>query len=642
MEPDFSKAPPPGPESYFNPAAGFFNEAFARAAAGDHGGAVAAYARCLALDSGNAAAHNNIALSLRALGQHAAALTANDNAVRLDPGNADFHNNRAATLLDLGRAAEGLAAAERAAVLQPGFAEAHVNRGALLEKLDRPQDALAAYDQAVALNPNIAEVHRARGVLLGRFNQPAAAVAAFDRALALRPDLAQVHGTRLHYRMQTCDWAGIEADIADLVRRVHNGERVTAAFPLMAAVDDPEIHRAAAAIWAARWPADPALGPLPPRGPGAKIRLGYFSPDLRDHPVATLTARLFETHDRSRFEIFAFSYGVDTGDPVRKRLEKAFDHFHDVRTKSDLEIAALARDLQIDIAVDLAGHTGAARSGIFAFRAAPLQINWLGYPGTMAAGYMDYIVADPVIIRPNEERYYAESPLLLPCFQPTDPGRAVPAAPPRSALGLPDRGFVYCCFNAAYKITPQVFACWMRILARVDGSVLWLRGNNDAMQANLVREAARHGIDPARLVFAPHVSAADHLARCRAADLFLDTTPYNAHTTASDVLWAGLPVLTTLGRSYPARVTASLLSAVGLPLVAETLEEYETTAIALAREPARLAEARRTLEADRASLPLFDMQMFVRRLESALMGIYANRHAGRAPRKIDVTGALYS
>ena len=617
MEPDFSKAPPPRPESYFNASPAIFNEAHALAAAGDHAGAVVAYARCLTLYPGNAAALNNSAASLRILKELPAALAAGDAAAVLAPENPDFHSTRAAILMDLGRLTEGLAAAERALALMPDFVEAHLNRAVLLERLERPLEAFAAYDRIIVLNPAFAEAHRARGVLLGRLNRPAAAIAAFDRALALQPTLPQVHGTRLHYKMQTCDWSTFDDDVADLCRRVRRGEPATPAFPLLAATDDPEIHGAAAALWAARVPADRPLGPLPVRALREKIRVGYFSPDFRDHPVATLTARLFEVHDRARFEIIGFSTGIDTGDPMRKRLEKAFDRFIDVRTKSDREIAALARELETDIAVDLAGHTGTGRSGIFALRAAPVQINWLGYPGTMAADYMDYIIADQVIIGEADLAYYAEKPLQLPCFQPTDPTRPLPPPrPPRASLGLPEDGFVYCCFNGAYKITPEVFAIWVRILVRVPKSVLWLRGNNADMQANVRRLASALGVDPARIIFAPQVSAADHMARTGAADLFLDTTPYNAHTTASDALWAGLPVLTTYGKSYAARVTASLLKAVGLPLVADSLEQYEEMAVSLARDPTRMAGFKKQL-ADPARLPLFDIAAFTLALEEA-------------------------
>ncbi len=617
MEPDFSKAPPPRPESYFNAVPALFNAALALAEAGDHAGAIAGYRRCLALEPANAAAQNNLAVSLRAVRDFAGALTASEAAVALAPDNPDFHNTRAAILMDLGHLTEGLVAAERAVALRPDLIDAHLSRGALLERLDRLPEALAAYERATAISPAFAEGHRARGVLLGRLNQFPAAVAAFDRALKLQPGLPQVHGTRLHYKMQTCDWNGIDADIGDLCRRVRQGEPATAAFPLLATVDDPEIHRAAAALWAARRPVD-TLGEYPPaRRPRANIRIGYFSSDFRDHPVATLTARLFEIHDRARFEIIGFSTGPDTGDPMRKRLEKAFDRFVDVRTKTDREIAVLARELGIDIAVDLAGHTGAGRTGIFALRAAPVQINWLGYPGTMAADYMDYIIADPVIIGEADLRYYAEKPILLPCFQPTDPTRPLPGPPPpRASLGLPAEGFVFCCLNGAYKITAEVFAVWMRILGRVPKSVLWLRGNNADMQANLRRMAGALGVDPARLIFAGQVSAADHMARTGAADLFLDTTPYNAHTTASDALWSGLPILTTSGKSYAARVTASLLKAVGLPLVADSLEQYEEMAVALAADPARIAAFKKQLK-DPARLPLFDIAAFARGLEEA-------------------------
>jgi predicted O-linked N-acetylglucosamine transferase (SPINDLY family) len=364
--------------------------------------------------------------------------------------------------------------------------------------------------------------------------------------------------------------------------------------------------------------------PQPPLWKGERyahdrIRVAYLSADFHQHVTAALTAEMFERHDRSRFEITAVSFGPDDGSATRARLTKAFDRFHDARTQNDREVATLLRQWEIDVAVDLGGHTSGARPWVLAHRPCPVQAKYMGYPGTSGSDFIDYIVADRIVVPPDQDAFFSEKIAALPdTLWVTDTTVTVPPRPTRQAAGLPEQGFVFCCFNHNWKITAPLFDIWMRLLGQVEGSVLWLLQGNAAIPDNLRREAAARGIDPARLVFAPRTTMEQHLARQQLADLFLDTLPYNAHTTASDALWAGLPLVTLPGRSFPARVAASILTAAGLPeLIAADASAYEATALALATDAARLAAMRSKLAATRTTVPLFDTGRFTRNLESA-------------------------
>jgi predicted O-linked N-acetylglucosamine transferase (SPINDLY family) len=405
-------------------------------------------------------------------------------------------------------------------------------------------------------------------------------------------------------------------------------------------LDSPALHRLAAQVWVREeCPPNETLGAIPYRLRSGKVRIGYFSADFRIHPVSMLIAELFEMHDRSRFEITAFAFGPEANDAMRTRLEKAFDSFIDVRAQSDAEVALLARKLGIDIAVDLGGFTEHSRPKIFARRAAPIQINFLGYPGTTGAAYMDYIVGDRIVIPAGSRDHYSEKVVYLPnSYQVNDSTRQIADQIfTRTELQLPESGFVFCCFNNNFKIRADTFDSWMRILGQVEKCVLWLLEDNPVSPANLRKEAATRGIDPNRLVFAKRVPPPQHLARQRAADLFLDTTPYNAHTTASDALWAGLPVVTLIGESFAGRVASSLLSALNLSeLITSTREEYEALAVRLATNPGMLRKIRKKLEGNRLSAPLFDTPLFAKHLEKAYMNIFKRYQSNLPPDHIFV------
>ncbi len=568
--------------------------------------------------------------------QYEAALADYDRAIALGTPLADVYNNRGVVLGDLKRYEAALESYAAAIARRPDYAEAYNNRAIALKELGRTDAALESYAKAIALKPGVAEPYFNRAILLNDAQRHTEAIESYAQALALKPDYPFLRGALLHTRMHVCQWDDFNTELAALLPKVAAGEKVTGPFQLLSLVDSPALHHAAAATWT-KFECAPntALGPVPRQPRSGKIRIGYFSMDFRNHPVSMLAAGMIEAHDRGRFETFAFSYGADTGDHLRKRMEAAFDTFYDVRAASNEDVARQARDLGIDIAIDLAGYTNDSRTAqIFSLGAAPVQVNYLGYPGTMGADFYDYIIVDPVIAPREHQAHFSEKLVHMPlCYQANDRLRPVSDRVfNRAQLGLPERGFVFCSFNNTFKITPAIFDAWMRILSAVPGSVLWLLEDNATAGANLRREAARRGVDPGRLIFAARAPQGDHLARQRAADLFLDTLPYNAHTTASDALWVGLPLLTCRGESFPARVAASILSALGLPeLITDSLAAYEAKAIALARDPAALGALRQKLTQNRDTSPLFIAQAFARAIDGFYLLMHERSQAGLPP-----------
>ena len=603
--------------------------------------ALASYDQAVALDPGFVEAWNNRGTVLRDLKRPDDALASYDRALALKPDFAAVWSNRGAVLQDLRRADEALASYEKALALEPNYPDAWNNRGVLLRDLQRPEDALVCFDRTIAVQPDYVEAYVNRAPALRDLKRLHEAADSYAKALALKPDYEFLCGYWLETKMMACDWAGLDKGIADCAAGIRQGRKMTTPFPLLAMVDDPALHHMAARIYTgAKCPGHAALGPLPQRPPGAKIRIGYYSADFHNHATTQLIAEALESHDHSRFELHGFSFGPDDNDVMRRRIAAAFAGFTDVRALSDSEIAQRSREIGIDIAVDLKGHTQHSRPGIFAGRAAPLQAQWIGYPGTMGADYMDYVIADGTVIPPGSEADYGEKILRLPhSYQANDSTRRISGESiTRAQAGLPPSGFVFCSFNNNYKILPQSFASWMRILAAVDGSLLWLLQDNETAALNLRKAAASRGVDPTRLIFAGRVPLEDHLARHRLADLFLDTWPYNAHTTASDALWAGLPLLTYAGNAFAGRVAASLLNALALPeLITSTIQDYETLAVELAQNPDKLAAIRAKLKDNRATMPLFDGKLFARHLEAGYQAIFARHQSGLPPDHIQVS-----
>jgi predicted O-linked N-acetylglucosamine transferase (SPINDLY family) len=581
--------------------------------------------RVLAMNPEYAEAWSNKGITLNDLKRHDEAIAHYDKALSLKPDYAVAWSNKGVTLNDLKRHDEAIAHFDKALSLKLDYAVAWSNKGVTLNDLKRYDEAIAHYDKALSLKPDYAEAWSNKGVTLNDLKRYDEAIAHFDKALSLKPDIDWVSGDLLHIKMKICSWSGLAEALEDISKKVVANERVTYPFPLLALNDDALLHKKSSEIYIqSKYPLNPILGPIPKRPNSHKIRVGYFSADFRQHAVSILAAELFELHDKTRFETIAFSFGVDDKSPMRFRLNKAFSQFIDVSDMSDLEIAKLARELQIDIAIDLGGFTSDGRTGLFAYRAAPVQVSYLGYLGTMGAEYIDYIHADKTTIPDGSEYFYTEKIAYLPSYRVNDRKRIISDKVfTKQELGLPEKGFVFCCFNSNYKILPSTFDSWMRILHAVEGSVLFLFADNKWAEENLKKEAGARGINIARLVFGKSLPADEYLARYRACDLFLDTAPYNAGTTASDALWTGLPVLTRMGQSFASRVAASLLNAIGLPeLITSTQEEYELLAIELAKNSKKLANLKLQLSNNRLSAPLFNAPLFAKNLEE----IYIKMH----------------
>jgi predicted O-linked N-acetylglucosamine transferase (SPINDLY family) len=602
--------------------------------------ALASYDRALAIQPAHARALYNRGIVLRELRRPAEALASFDQALAVEPDHVEALNNRGVVLRDLKRPAEALASYERALAIRPNYVEALNNRGSALRDLKRLTEALASHDEALALDPGNADSLCNRGVVLRDLKRFAEALASFERALAIKPDHRYAYAGMAYAALAICDWARTAIIAGEFQNRIMQRSSVIPPFTLLSYGSDPSLQlECAKNSIESEMPADvPPLWKEAARRDG-RLRLAYLSADFRQHPVASLIAELIELHDRARFEMVGISFGPDDQSDMRARLARAFDQFHDVRSQSDRDVAELLSRMHVDIAVDLTGHTQDGRLGILAHRPAPVQVAYLGYPGTTGAGFIDYVIADNTVLPFDQQPFYTERIVHLPdCYQVNDSKRKIAAGTPtRGEAGLPDEGFVFCCFNNNYKITPLIFDIWMRLLSTVAGSVLWLLQDSGDAQENLRKQAAARGIDPSRLVFAPRLEPEDHLARHRLANLFLDTLPYNAHTTASDALWMGLPLVTCRGDSFAGRVATSLLGAAGLPeLVTSDLRQYEGLALRLATDPSFLRTLGRRLEQNRATCPLFDTDRFRRHIESAYATMWELRRGGESPRSFSV------
>ena len=555
-------------------------------------------------------------------------------AIKINPSSAYAYSNLGTALQELKRLDDALASYNKAIALKPDYAEAFNNRGNALLELKRLDVALASYDKAIALKPDYAEAFYNRGTALQEFNRLDEALASYNKAIALKPDYEFLAGKRLHLRMKLCQWTDFPEEIEALVKGLQEGKSVTQPYELSGLLDSPELLLKASQLYAdVKFKKQEALGPILKRAPDGKIRIGYYSADFRNHAVSYLMAELFELHDKSRFEILGFSFGSNANDEMRQRVSKTFDRFIDVRKMSDKEVSKLSRELGVDVAVDLVGYTKDSRTSIFAERAAPVQVSYLGYIGSMGVDYIDYIIADKIVVPIEQQLNYSEKIAYLPnSYQVNDSKRKISDRQyTKKEFGLPEEGFIFCSFNNNFKILPAIFDGWMRILKAVDSSVLWLFVDNHTAAVNLRLEAENRGVDSNRLVFATNMPLEDHLARYRLADLMLDTLPYNAGTTASHALWAGLPVLTCMGKLFVGRMAASLLGAIDLPeLITTSLEEYEAKAIELASNPDKLREIKDKIGRNRQTTPLFDTKLFTRHIEAAYVAMY-DRYQGELP-----------
>jgi protein O-GlcNAc transferase len=637
--------------------------------------AEAAYRRVASLNPAIAVVHNNLGTVLKDQGRLDNALAAFETAIRLKPDYAEAFYNRATVLQQQARLEDALAAYGHAIALRSDYTDAINNAGIVLQELgrageaidlyrqllqwmpahadacnnkgtallaaERPDEARAAFEQALTHKAAFPEAFYNLGNARRELGDLAGAIAAYRNALQLRPDYADAFSQLMYHRAQACDWDGYEADQAKLVDMVRRGVRVPPFYLLSAPASASD-----QLICAQQW-----IGPIRPpseaifdhkvSAESGRIRLGYLSADFHQHATAQLMAELFERHDRDRFEVFAYSYGPDDNSPMRARLAGAFDRFVDIRALSHHEAARSIRADKVDILIDLKGYTHHARPAISAYRPAPVQVSYLGFPATMGADFIDYLIVDPFVVPGSQQPFFSERLVHLPgCYQVNDRKREVASArTSRQHCGLPSEGLVLCSFNNSYKISPAIFDIWMGLLRSVPGSVLWLLEANDLVKRNLRSEAEKRGVDPGRLIFAPVVASGEHLERHRHADLFLDTLPCNAHTTASDALWAGLPVLTCCGDTFAGRVAGSLLTAIGIPeLVTASLEQYEQTALALARDPQRRSALRQRLEKNRNTSALFDLPKLTENIEAAYTRMWQTWLSGQPPAAFSIEG----
>jgi predicted O-linked N-acetylglucosamine transferase (SPINDLY family) len=631
--------------------------------------AVASYRRAVELKPDFVEAHYKLGKALRARHQLVEAIASLRRVVELKPDFVAAHNNLGALFAQLNRLDEAIESYRRAITLRPDLAITHSNLGRLLIILGRMEEAVPSLRRAIALRPADSIIHKNLAAALGAQSRFHEAAASFRRALALDPDdieallglgdLLVIQGKRseaviyfgraaslqpegtgalaawFYSKQCLCDWSNYREDEARAGNAFGSQPGFVDAFTLLARSSTPEEQRECARRISARIAVpDSAILRRPRPRPGERIRLGYLSADFRIHPVAFLIAGLIERHDRKNFEIIGYSYSRDDRSAMRTRLINAFDCFVDIEKTPHRQAAELIHRDGVDIVIDLTGYTAFCRPAILAHRPAPIQVNYLGYPGTMGSDFIDYIIVDPFVVPPDQQPFFRERLVYLPdCYQCNDDKREIAElTPSRAKCGLPDEGLVFCCFNNSYKITPAVFDIWMRLLSATPQSVLWLLEADLCTNANLRRETAARGIASDRLVFAPRVPGSEHLARHRLADLFLDTLPYNAHTTASDALWAGLPLLTCVGNTFPGRVAGSLLRAIGLSeLITSSLEEYEALALRLAREPEMLARLRARLEKNRRTCPLFDTARFAGNIEAAYRRMWENWKTGKPP-----------
>jgi protein O-GlcNAc transferase len=631
--------------------------------------AEAAYRRVISLNPKIAAVHNNLGTVLKDQGLLDQALAVFETAIKLEPDYAEAFYNRATVLQQQARLEHALAAYGRAIELRQDYAAAINNAGIVLVELGRANDAIELYRRHLERMPAHADACNNMGTALLAEARPgealahksdfpeafynlgnarrelgdlAGAIAAYRNALRLKPDYAEAFSQLVYHRAQACEWNDFGADREELVGMVRRGVRVPPfyLFSTPASASD-QLLCARQWIGPIRPPPEAVFGHRP-LAENRRIRLGYLSGDFHQHATAQLMAELFERHDRDRFEVLAYSYGPDDNSPMRARLGSAFDRLTDIQALSHRDAARRIHADQVDILIDLKGYTHHARPAISACRPAPVQVSYLGYPATMGADFIDYILVDRFVVPKSQQPLFSERLVHLPgSYQVNDRKREVAGVrTSRQDHGLPAEGLVFCSFNNSYKISPPYFDIWMRLLASVPGSVLWLLETNVLVKGNLGSEAGKRGVDHARLVFAPVVPSAEHLERHRHADLFLDTLPCNAHTTASDALWTGLPVLTCSGDTFAGRVAGSLLTAVGMPeLVTGSLEEYEQTALALARAPQRLAALRQKLAKDRNTSALFDLPKLTRNIEAAYARMWQTWLSGQQPAAFSIENA---
>ena len=601
--------------------------------------AIEAYNKALSLEPYYADAYNNIGVIYQDQGKLDDAIEAYNKSITLKPDYAEAYNNLGSALKDQNKIQEAIEAYNKSISLKPDYPEAYYNMGVTFQHQIALNQAIEAYKKALSLKPDYAEAYNNMGNALKDQGKLDEAILAYKKTISLKPDYDSTRAQKLYLQAHICDWNAVEKD-RKLIPELGTSQNITAPFLMFSFEDTPERHLLRSKVFAKnKHPLQPIAFQAKPINKPERIRIGYFSADFKEHPVAYLIAKVIEQHDRDKFEIFGYSLKANKEDVLGKRLKESFDFFNDVSEMSDKDVALLSRQDNIDIAIDLNGYTQNNRTGIFAYRAAPIQINYLGFPGTMGTEFMDYIIADQHLIPSTSKKYFTEKPIYLPnSYMPTDNNREFSDHPiSRSDVGLPEKAFVFCCFNNNYKITHLEFDVWMRLLGKVSGSVLWLRRSNHLSDKNMIKEAQKRNIDASRLVFADRVPIKEHLTRHKLADLFIDTFAFNAHTTTTEALWAGVPVVTKQGQGFAARVAGSLLNAIGLPeLVTENEHDYEELILDLANNPNKLKKIKDKIAINRLSKPLFNTELYVKHLEIGYQKAYQNYFDNKNPKTIIV------
>ena len=600
--------------------------------------AAASFKRTLQIKPDYAEAYNNLGNILKGQGKLDEALESYKRALEIKPNYPVAYNNLGNALKDQGKLDEAVASCKRALEIKPDFAEAYINLGNALKEQGKLDEAVASYKQALEIKPDYPVAYNNLGTVLTKQGKLDEAVASYKRALEIKPDYAVAEAQMRHQQQHMCDFT-LYTGLKEVAQRLDTSDEAIPPFIQLSWQDNAaaQLHRSQRFAKTNYPTASPAPIAKPPTVRPERLRVGYFSADFHNFPGMYLMARMLEIHNRNAFEIFAYSYGPQKNDEMRRRIRDGVDHFVDIAGQTDQSIQSQAKSDKIDIAIHRNGYTTSSRTEIFVNRLAPIQISYLGYPGSLGAEFIDYIVADPIVVPAEQRQFYSERIIYLPdTYQPTDNTRQIASInTKRAEFGLPEKGVVFCCFNNSFKISPHEFDIWMRLLSKVGGSVLWLLEGNEWAAKNLRLEAENRGINPDRLVFAKRLPQVEHLARHKHIDLFLDTFNYNAHTTASDALWAGLPVVTKAGEQFSARVAASVLDAVGLPeLITASEDEYEQLAFELATKPRKLKTLKRKLAKNIASQPLFDTERYTRNFEAGLQKAYNLYFEGKRPEDI--------
>ena len=561
-------------------------------------------------------------------------------AIKINPNFAETYNVQGNTLNELKQLNQAIISYDKAIKINPNFSNAYYNKGLVLHELKNTNLAIENYKKAIKINPNFFQAYNNMGFAFHQLKRFDESLKSYEKAFAINPNSNFLLGKIIHSKNFLCEWKSHKENLKNLTDQLENNKASCLPFATLSLFDSPRLQKKAAELWIQEtFPKNNIPEKIKKYKSNKKIKLGYYSADYHNHATSFLIAELMELHNKSKFELFGFSFGPNKQDEMRKRVSSSFDQFIDVRFKSDYEIVELSRKLEIDIAVDLKGITTDSRFGIFLKRCAPIQINFLGYPGTLGTSTIDYILADKILISKKNQKNFFEKIIYMPnSYQPNDTKKQISKKNfTRKEMGLPKNSFVFCCFNQNYKITPDVYDIWMKLLKKIDGSVLWLMKNSEKVTENLKKEAIKRNIKSNRIIFAEKMPLAEHLARHKLADLFIDTFPYNAHTTCSDALWSGLPVITRMGESFASRVGASLLSAIELnELITKSEKEYEKLAIKLATNPKLLNKIKNKLKKNKVLKPLFNTKLYTSNIELAYTKIYNNYYSNLPIKNIEI------